>query len=624
MRLLARVSIFLVGAAILGAAPSPDQAELRTAATRSLALLDRVNRTWLKQAYCYSCHNDGLFNRVHRIAREHGLPLDEQLALRSARKTYSWITNVDEAIQGYYFVDPTLVDGHELIAAHDAGYPSTLSLAAYARRLAHLQTPDGHWISSDRRPPQSHSQWSATEVSLEAIQDYLPQRLESEKRGTFQRAQKWLTKAEPESTEDRANQVLALSIAGAPRQVIAGAAKKLLAEQRTDGGWAQIPFRDSDAYATGLALYALHEAGAISTSAPAYQRGLRFLLDSQKTDGSWYIRTRLVYPIQISPPYMETGFPYGKDQIISELGTTWATIAIALAIDRPANAVKPYGGEPLLRAQAATEPWLETALFGTPAELKALLDGGLDPNVTTAGGTPLLLVVAPEPEKVRLVAGHVRDINVRAPRTSFNALMVAASHTNTLESVRILLEHGARVGAKEDPQPSTVPSALFLASGTAEPAKARLLIEHGDPISRIWTRLGTTYTVLGNAVHLHDRTLIDDLVKAGAPVNPNPPAHLTPLARAVTSNQKNIVRQLIALGADVNQADGNGTTPLEYAALSDYGDATVTRLLLTAGARPGARNKDGLTPLDIARKYKRGYLVRVLEQASPNSTNTGF
>jgi hypothetical protein len=212
--------------------------------------------------------------KLHAVARQHGLPVDEQIALSSARRTHSWSSNLDEAIQGFYFVDPTLVDGHELAALHDAGYPATLPLQAYARRLAHLQTPKGNWISSDRRPPQSNSAWSATQVSLEGIRDYLPDSLAGEKKAIFRNAEKWLTTAKPESTEDRADKTFSLVTIEAPRKVIQQSMDDLLKEQRLDGGWSQIANRASDAYATGQVLAALRAAG-ISPSHAAYQRGLQ-------------------------------------------------------------------------------------------------------------------------------------------------------------------------------------------------------------------------------------------------------------------------------------------------------------------------------------------------------------
>ncbi len=97
--------------------------------------------------------------------------------------------------------------------------------------------------------------------------------------------------------------------------------------QRADGGWSQIPTLASDAYATGQALTALAESGALKPTDPVYQKGVRFLLGTQLEDGSWYVRTRAV-PVQ---PYFDSEFPHGKDQFISAAATNWATMALALA-----------------------------------------------------------------------------------------------------------------------------------------------------------------------------------------------------------------------------------------------------------------------------------------------------
>ena len=67
--------------------------------------------------------------------------------------------------------------------------------------------------------------------------------------------------------------------------------KEVLAAQRTDGGWSDLPSMESNAYATGQALFALHSAG-LPPSDTAYERGVRLLLKKQQQDGSWYVRTR--------------------------------------------------------------------------------------------------------------------------------------------------------------------------------------------------------------------------------------------------------------------------------------------------------------------------------------------
>jgi hypothetical protein len=75
-------------------------------------------------------------------------------------------------------------------------------------------------------------------------------------------------------------------------------------------------------------MFAVQHTQQIATDAPAYQKGLRYLIQSQQADGSWHVRSRS-RPFQA---YYETGFPHGKDQFISTSATAWATLAILLAM----------------------------------------------------------------------------------------------------------------------------------------------------------------------------------------------------------------------------------------------------------------------------------------------------
>ena len=75
---------------------------------------------------------------------------------------------------------------------------------------------------------------------------------------------------------------------------------------------------------------ALHEAGAMKPADEKYRRGVKFLVGSQKEDGSWHVATRSK-PVQ---KYFESGFPHGKDQFISISATGWAVAALALSSPR--------------------------------------------------------------------------------------------------------------------------------------------------------------------------------------------------------------------------------------------------------------------------------------------------
>jgi hypothetical protein len=143
----------------------------------------------------------------------------------------------------------------------------------------------------------------------------------------IQLAARWLERAAPKTTEDRAFMLLGLQWGRGSNAAISRVAKELLGNQRPDGGWSQLNTLSSDAYATGQALIALSESGRLSTTSTAYRRGTAFLLSSQAGDGSWYVRTRTL-PIQ---PYFDAGFPYGSDQFIATAATHWATMALARA-----------------------------------------------------------------------------------------------------------------------------------------------------------------------------------------------------------------------------------------------------------------------------------------------------
>jgi N-acyl-D-amino-acid deacylase len=97
---------------------------------------------------------------------------------------------------------------------------------------------------------------------------------------------------------------------------------KLWKSQRADGGWAQTAELASDAYATGQALTMLAEVSDVTKkplhASDRYERGIKFLLDTQQSDGSWRVKTRSK-PVQV---FFDNGDPHGEHQFISMMATT--------------------------------------------------------------------------------------------------------------------------------------------------------------------------------------------------------------------------------------------------------------------------------------------------------------
>ena len=212
-----------------------------------------------------------------------------------------------------------------LVGLQAAGYAPDEATDALAYYLLGRQRPDGAWRVQTGRPPLESSDIEVTAMSLRALQAYAPKTQKAKYERAVLLAKSWLEGAQPRSTEDRAFQLLGFSWAGAAREPRLRAGQALLKEQRPDGGWGQLPSLPSDAYATGQAMVALRENGLAHAAAPQYERGVRFLLDTQFEDGSWYVRSRSV-PFQ---PYFESGFPHGEDQWISAAATNWAVMALS-------------------------------------------------------------------------------------------------------------------------------------------------------------------------------------------------------------------------------------------------------------------------------------------------------
>lgn len=590
-------------------AATPDA--IRSAGIKAVDLVQGSQKTWFSKQSCSSCHNQILPALAFRVARQHGLPLNETVARADAAKAFAAYSNLDRAIQYTHVIDPALDDGYRLLAADAAGVKPNLSTAVYARFIASRQQSDGHWSTIDVRPPESHSFITATAISLRALELYGHPSLASDTRERVERARQWLAAQHPADTEERVYQMLGLFWAGAPHSALTQPAAELVATQEVDGGWNSVAGRLSDAYSTAQALVALHDAGCLPTTDPHWARGLQYLLDTQKPDGSWHVASRLVSPAQVSPPYFETGYPYGHDQFISLMAASWSIMAFADALG-PAHDV---GVPPLTEAApAAVEPWIETVLFGSAADLQNLLDNHFDPNSATKAGTTALMMAAPDLEKTKLLVAAGADVNART-KTRYSALLVAAQYPDSTPTIKFLLEHGAEVRLpKGAGKPLFNATALSLATMAGNAEAIPLFLSRGDRFDEVFFAVGAFPFVPADEVVASDDTrTLAALLNAGMPVDLAAADGMTLLGNAVLANRLNAAQLLISRGADVNHVDQYGLTPLQIAASIDFGDARMIELLKKAGAQSDKRDRNGLTALELARKYQHANLIASLQ-----------
>jgi ankyrin repeat protein len=276
---------------------------------------------------CTSCHQQYLPMAAISLARKSQVQVDKEAELELVKMVQAGdLKNPEMDWEPLFHPEPVHSKGYALFAEAAEDLPANENTDSWVHHLSVIQGKDGRWYNNLPRPPLQTGDVGATALAVHALQRYGAPGRKAELSKQVERARQWLWAVKPVNTESKVYQLLGLAWAGEPAQKLQPLASALLADQRNDGGWAQLPELKSDAYATGQAVYALRVAGGIPISHPGVERGRRFLVQTQLDDGTWYVRRR-AFPFQ---PTMDSGFPYGRDSWISASATSWAVMALSL------------------------------------------------------------------------------------------------------------------------------------------------------------------------------------------------------------------------------------------------------------------------------------------------------
>jgi ankyrin repeat protein len=309
--------------------PGPEAsgiADARTSLSRAVALLLPTAPVVFEQVKCATCHSQSLVEQAAALARTKGVAVNEPLAAKNLSQILSFMkTASEEAMQGDQPAGNFVAVGYAMSGLAAEPYPLDNITAAFTHLVAGLQMPDGTWRGNGvSRPPLEDSIVSQTALAVRTLTLYPIAGQTKELDEKLRRAQRWLLTAPATSAEERNMRLMGLVWTKASQENINAATRQVLSQQAPDGGWPQRDRYATDAYATGMSLFALHEAGSSVTS-DVYRKGVAFLLRNQYQNGAWFVKTR-AYPVQA---YFESGYPFGRNQWISAAGAGWASLAIA-------------------------------------------------------------------------------------------------------------------------------------------------------------------------------------------------------------------------------------------------------------------------------------------------------
>ena len=308
--------------------PPPTNKAVREAVERGLGIVQKAAASYPGHRSCFSCHHQTLPILAMSEAAGRGLAIEKELIPAQAefsRKSFQ--ERAGAMAEGKGIGGGAMTVAYGLWAFELAGAKPDDLTAAMVSFLLKTQRPEGNWAVGGRRPPLEESPLMATALAAHQLKTFATAKDREEAEAAVARAKDWLAKAPLLRQEDRNARLWGLHRLGAGPDETRTARAAVLAAQHDDGGWPANDELPSDAYATGQTLAVL--AYDLPTSDPAYQRGVRYLLQTQQADGSWKVETR-AKPVQV---FFDNGDPHGKHQFISISATCWAVAALAAAID---------------------------------------------------------------------------------------------------------------------------------------------------------------------------------------------------------------------------------------------------------------------------------------------------
>ncbi len=327
MHVLLGASVLLIGIAI----DEIPMERVKGAVEKGLRRLEAGAANYTTNRQCFSCHHQTSAILPFVSAQKRGFMVAPEKLRQQVEFTLdTFRPKLEQVAKGQGVGGSNTTAAYALFTLEAVDHPPDKVTSALVKFLLIRQRADGEWPAVTKRPPSEGSPFTNAALALRVLKTYGPEGKDDEAKDLLSRRDKalargreWLLTNKPTDTEDKVFHLRALVSADVKPARIKAARDQLLGEQKDDGSWAQLADKPGDAYATGHVLMALRAAG-LEVTHLAYQKGAKYLLQTQRADGAWIVETRS-RPVQT---FFDNGDPGGKSQFISFTSTGWATLAL--------------------------------------------------------------------------------------------------------------------------------------------------------------------------------------------------------------------------------------------------------------------------------------------------------
>jgi len=319
-------TVQFMSAELLASDEATSETAVRQTIKKSLPFIEEKGLYWIEKKKCVTCHRVSFMTWSLSSAARRGFDVD----LARVNEWIDW--SIEKGIpkpDGDKPIATKNADGlsQQLLARVE--YPSdetrNEAWGKYVDLVTAAQSADGSWKPAGQLPGQKRKIEETTDVSAVwhtlALTGELATEADSTRQETLQTSidaatEKFSTRKEAASTEWYVVRLL-LALETGDDPATAAATKDLLSIQKSEGSWGWLKSDPGDALATGMALYALVKSTeATPQSEQAIQSAIKFLVETQRDDGSWAVK----------------GTKEKKKTKVEETavywGTTWAAIAL--------------------------------------------------------------------------------------------------------------------------------------------------------------------------------------------------------------------------------------------------------------------------------------------------------